>query len=152
MLERIIIADASCLIALTNIDELEVLQKVYEEITITPEVKEEYGDSLPDWIVIEEVLEKEKIALLELQLDKGESSAIALALEKENSLLLIDERKGRAIAKRMGVAITGILGVIIKAKEIGVVEKVKPFIEKLESVEFRISERLKSQILKKVKE
>ncbi|MGB0932525.1 MAG: DUF3368 domain-containing protein [Chitinophagales bacterium] len=152
MLERIIIADASCLIALTNIGELEILQKVYEEITITPEIKEEFGDLLPDWIIIEEVLEKEKIALLELQLDKGESSAIALALEKENSLLIIDERKGRVIAKKMGVAITGILGVIIKAKEIGVIEKVKPLIEKLESVEFRISEKLKNQILKKVKE
>ena len=109
MPERVIIADSSCLIALSNINELEIFQKVYEQITITPEIEDEFGERIPDWIKVEEVADKMKIAILELELDKGESSAIALAIEKENSLLVIDEKKGRNVAKKMGIKITGIL-------------------------------------------
>ncbi|MCB0476464.1 MAG: DUF3368 domain-containing protein [Flavobacteriaceae bacterium] len=89
---------------------------------------------------------------MEIELDKGESSAIALAIEKENSLLVIDEKKGRNVAKKMGIKITGILGVIIKAKEIGLIKKITPLIEKLEKVDFRISKTLKEKILRRVGE
>jgi predicted nucleic acid-binding protein len=75
-----------------------------------------------------------------------------LAIENENSLLIIDERKGRLVAKRMGLSIIGTLGVIIKAKENGIIETIKPILEKLEMVQFRISPKLKKQILDKVGE
>ncbi len=152
MSNRIIIADASCLIALSNIEELELLQAVYKEVIITPEVQAEFGNPIPKWIKIEEVADTKKTQLLELELDKGESSAIALAVENENSLLIIDERKGRLVAKRMGLLIIGTLGIIIKAKENGIIETLKPILEKLEKVRFRISPKLKKQILDKVGE
>lgn len=75
-----------------------------------------------------------------------------MAIENENSLLIIDERKGRLVAKRMGLSIIGTLGVIIKAKENGIIETIKPILEKLEMVQFRISPKLKKQILDKVGE
>ncbi len=152
MHNRIIIADSSCLIALSNIGELDLLKKVYTEISITPEIVAEFGETIPEWMNIETVSDNTKIELLELELDRGEASAIALALEQENSLLIIDEKKGRLIAKRMRITITGILGVILKAKEVGIITVVKPIIEKLESVDFRISEKLKKQILDKAGE
>ena len=152
MSNRIIIADASCLIALSNIEELELLQAVYKEVIITPEVQAEFGNPIPKWIKIEEVADTKKTQLLELELDKGESSAIALAVENENSLLIIDERKGRLVAKRMGLLIIGTQGIIIKAKENGIIERLKPILEKLEKVRFRISPKLKKQILDKVGE
>jgi len=152
MPERVIIADSSCLIALSNIGELQLLHQVYEQITITPEIEYEFGEPLPNWITVEEVTDKKKISILELELDKGESSAIALAIERENSLLVIDEKKGRRVAKKMGIKITGILGVAVKAKEIGLIEKVGPIIEKMEKVDFRISASLKEKILKRVGE
>jgi len=152
MPERIIISDTSSLIALTNIGELEILKGVYEEVVITPEIAEEYGLETPDWIRIERVNDKQKFKLLNLELDEGESSGIALALENESSLLIVDEKKGRGIAKKLGIKITGILGVMIRAKETGVVEKIKPLIDKLEKVDFRMSARLKSQILERVGE
>jgi predicted nucleic acid-binding protein len=92
------------------------------------------------------------MSVLELELDKWETSAIALAIEKENSLLIIDEKKGRKIAKQMNLKITGILGVMVKAKEIGLIEKVKPILDKLEKIEFRISSKLKEEILKRADE
>jgi len=93
MPEKVIIADTSCLIALKDIDDLQLLNLVYDKITITPEIEDEFGESLPEWIIVEEVSDKKKISLLELELDKGESSAIALAIEKDDSLLIIDEKK-----------------------------------------------------------
>ncbi len=152
MPEQIIIADTSSLIALTNIGEVEILKDVYEEVVITPEIKEEYGLEPPEWIKIEQVSDEQKLRLLNLELDQGESSGIALALEKESSLLIIDEKKGRGIAKKLGIKITGILGVMIKAKETGVIDRVKPLIEKLERVDFRMSAKLKAQILERVGE
>jgi len=152
MPEKVIIADTSCLIALKDIDDLQLLNLVYDKITITPEIEDEFGESLPEWIIVEEVSDKKKISLLELELDKGESSAIALAIEKDDSLLIIDEKKGRKVAKKMGLKITGLLGVIVKAKENGLIEKVKPIIEDLEKVEFHISKTLKEQILNRVNE
>ena len=152
MPKKIIISDTSSLIALTNIGELELLKKVYEEVVITPEIGEEYGLETPDWIRIEKIEDIQKFKLLNLELDKGESSGITLALENEASLLIIDEKKGRGIAKKLGIKITGILGVMIRAKEIGVINRIKPLIEKLEKVDFRMSERLKNQILERVGE
>ena len=152
MPKKIIISDTSSLIALTNIGELELLKKVYEEVVITPEIGEEYGLDTPDWIRIEKIEDIQKFKLLNLELDKGESSGITLALENEASLLIIDEKKGRGIAKKLGIKITGILGVMIRAKEIGAINRVKPLIEKLEKVDFRMSERLKNQILERVGE
>ena len=152
MPKRIIISDTSSLIALTNIGELEILKSVYEEVVITPEIAEEYGLEAPDWIRIESANDEQKFKLLNLELDKGESSGIALALENESSLLIIDEKKGRGIAKKLGIKIIGILGVMIKAKETGLVDQIKPLIQKLEKVDFRISAKLKTQILEKVGE
>lgn len=152
MHKRIIISDTSSLIALSNIGELELLKRVYDIVVITPEIAEEYGIETPDWISIEPVKDKQKFKLLNLELDKGEASGIALALENEDSLLIIDEKKGRGIAKKLGIKISGILGVMVKAKETGAVDRIKPLIEKLEKVDFKMSSGLKSQILERVTE
>ena len=115
-LPKIVIADSSCLISLINIGELDLLRKIYAKITITIEIKKEIGEHLPNWIEVSKVNDSQKINLLELELDRGEASAIALALESGNCLLVIDEKKGRRIAKRMGLKIIGTLGIVIQAK------------------------------------
>ena len=151
-MHNVIIADTSVLIALTNINELEILQKVYKTIAITPEVLNEFGETIPKWIKVEEVKDRKKIDILKLELDKGEASSLALAIEKNNCLLIIDERKGRKIAKRIGLNIIGLLGVLIKAKEQNIFSEIKPILEKLEKVDFRISQELKRRILKRIAE
>jgi len=75
-----------------------------------------------------------------------------LALEQVDSLLLIDERKGREVAKKIGLKIMGILGVLVRAKENRIIQIVKPLIEKLELNDFRISAKLKTQILRRTRE
>ncbi len=98
------------------------------------------------------MIDEKKTRLLNLDLDLGESGCIALALEHEKSLLIIDEKKGRNVAKKLGIKIIGIQGVIIKAKEMGVISQVSPIIDKLATNGFRMSEKLKSKLLDRVKE
>ena len=152
MHKRIIVSDTSSLIALINIGELELLKRVYDAVVITPEIAEEYGIETPDWIRIEAVKDEQKLKLLNLELDRGEASGIALAMENDDSLLIIDEKKGRGIAKKLGIKISGILGVMIRAKETGAIDRMNPLIEKLERVDFRMSASLKTQILRRVRE
>ncbi len=94
----IIISDTSCLILFHNIGELELLHKVYNTITTTPEVAREFSEKLPEWIKIERVKDKKYQEFLETQVDLGEASAIALAKEMDYPLLLLDDLKARKLA------------------------------------------------------
>lgn len=135
-----IISDTSCLIILSKVDEIKILRKLYQHIITTPEISQEYGKELPSWISIVSASDKQKQLLLETQIDKGEASAIALALEIKNSTLIIDDYKARKIAERLGITYTGTIGVIIKAKLRGIIPSVKPILNKIYQTDFRLSE------------
>ena len=147
MNREVVIADASCLIVLQNIDDLSLLQTLFGEVSITGEVKAEFGSELPEWIKVKEVTNKIQQNALNLILDAGEASAISLALETANSLLIIDEKKGRRIAQEIGVNIVGTLGIILMAKKKGLINSVESLLLKLEIADFRISDKLKAKIL-----
>jgi predicted nucleic acid-binding protein len=147
-----IISDTSCLIILTNIGELDLLEKVYGEIITTQEVADEFGNSLPLWIKIQSPTNLIIQQTLELQLDKGESSAIALALEIPNSTLILDDNKARKAAIKLGLTITGTLGVIIKSKLTGTIPKIQPILIKLQNTDFRLSNELLNEALKQADE
>lgn len=149
---KIIISDTSCLIILSKIGELDLLQKIYGEVITTSEIALEYGDILPVWIKINDVEDKSKQELLELQLDKGESSAIALAMENLDSVIILDDYKARKIADHLGLLYTGTLGVIIKAKLQGIIPSIKPLLFKIKQTNFRLTEELELIALKEAKE
>jgi len=148
-MDRIIISDTSCLIALQKIDLLDVLQKLYGEIIITEEVKNEYGTSLPEWIITTKVKNIDKQLDLESKLDKGEASAIALALEIENSTLIIDEIKGRKIAQSLQLKIIGTIGILVLANKRGILNDILGPILKLVNSGFRMSDKLINSIIGK---
>ena len=137
---------------MTNIGELELLQKVYGQIVTTPEIVAEFGEPLPEWVEIAEVKDKYRQRILELQIDKGESSAIALALETSDSVVILDDYKARKIAERLGVTLTGTIGVIIKAKLNGTISSIKPILEKIKQTDFRLSGEIETQALKEADE
>lgn len=128
---KTIISDTSCFIILTNIGELDLLHKVYGQITTTPDIADEYGEELPEWVEIVAVTDKFRQQILEMQIDRGESSAIALALETPNSTIILDDNKARKIAEKLGITFTGTIGVIIKAKLTGIIPSVKPILKKI---------------------
>ena len=147
-MHKTIISDTSCFIILSKIEELDLLQKLYGQIITTPDIAEEFGEKLPDWVSIENVTDKYRQRILEMQIDKGESSAIALALEIPNSTLILDDIKARKIAMNLGLSFTGTIGIIIKAKLSGIIPSIKPFLEKIKETNFRISTEIELQALK----
>ncbi|MEL7678649.1 DUF3368 domain-containing protein [Elizabethkingia meningoseptica] len=151
-MHRVIISDTSCLIILSKIGELDLLKKVYKNIVTTTDIASEFGEKLPEWIGILKVTDLRKQQILELQLDKGESSAIALAIEIPNSTVVLDDFKARRIATQLGINFTGTIGIIVKAKLNGVIPSIKPFLEKIEKTNFRISNELKTIALKEANE
>lgn len=145
---KVVISDTSTLILFHKIDELNLLQKVYGELITTPEIAEEYGEKLPDWVKIQTVSDKKYQTFLETQVDYGEASAIALAMEYDDVLLLLDDLKARKLATRLKFKITGSLGVIHKAKQMSIIEKVRPLIEKLLLSDFRVADTIIEEILR----
>ena len=95
MPDRVVIADTSCLISLTRIDQLELLNSLYKEVSITKEIALEFGEPLPHWVKVVAVKDAHYLKLLQNQLDLGEASALALALELGDVLLILDDLKGR---------------------------------------------------------
>lgn len=90
---------------------------------------------------------------LQLDLDKGEAEAIALAVESEAGLLLMDERRGRRAASRLGIPVVGVLGILVKAKETMLLPAVKPVLDDLRSkAGFRVSRQLYERVLQEVGE
>lgn len=146
-MEKIIVSDTTCLIVLSKIGILDLLQTLFSTVTITPEIQKEYGQPLPNWIVVESAVNNHELAILRLMLDEGEASAIALCLEKSHSLLIIDERKGRKIAKDLQIKTIGTLGILLEAKQQGHVTNLRPLIDALQQTDFRISKDLLNAIL-----
>jgi len=136
--DKVIISDTTCLIGLSNIGQLNILQEMYGSIVITPEVAEEYGVSLPEWINVQVVSDTQKIKAFHKFIGLGESSAIALAMETRNSLLIVDDRRARQFALSMGLEITGTLGLLIQAYEKNIIQDIDSVVARLREVDFRL--------------
>jgi predicted nucleic acid-binding protein len=151
-MQKVIISDTSCLILLDKIGELRLLNILFGQIIITQEIANEFKKELPGWIIIEEPTNKTYQKILEASLDKGEASAIALAIEQTDCLLIIDDYKGRKYAEQLGIRITGTLGIIIDAKLSGHIESIKPILDKIKKTDFRLTTELEKKILEKSSE
>ncbi len=149
---EIIISDTSCLILLSKIDELELLKGLADNIFITETILQEYGKALPAWIKVKLPSDNCYQKILEMDLDPGEASAIALSLETENSILIIDDLKGRKVAERLKLKYSGTFGLILKAKQLGIVSAVNPIINKIRKTNFRFSENLLEKVLEEAGE
>jgi len=122
MNRSVVIADPSCLIALDNIGEIDLLAKLFNKVFITPEVSSEFGKPLPEWLELKRnSAASSQNARLSI-LDPGEASSIALALDSTNPLLIIDERKGRRVAEEFGIEIIGTVGIMLTAHAAGFIE------------------------------
>jgi predicted nucleic acid-binding protein len=142
MHKTIIIADASCLIALTNINALWILERVYQRVYITQTILSEYELPIPDFIEIKEVNDLNLLRVLNSYLDPGEASALALGIENPESILILDDLKGRKEAQKLKLRFTGTLGVIIRAKKESHITDVLFYINLLRESGFRISEKI----------
>lgn len=156
----IVVSDASPLMNLAAIDLLDILPPLFSSVLIPPTVYEEIvviGAGKPgaaevqsaDWIQVQSCEDVSLVQRLQEELDPGEAEAIALAYELNADVLLIDESAGRSIARSYHLSIVGLLGILLSAKEKGLIEHVKNPIERLENeAQFYISQSLKEEVLR----
>ncbi|MFW5872716.1 MAG: DUF3368 domain-containing protein [bacterium] len=145
----IIVSDTSCLILLNKINNIDILGLLFGQLTITSIIAEEFDSELPEFIKIKNPKNKNYQRILESFLDPGEASAIALAVEQDNCLLIMDDQKGRKQARALGINITGTLGILIVAKEKGILKSVSEVLSKIRETDFRISDKLIKDTLKR---
>jgi hypothetical protein len=162
----IVVSDTSAITNLAAIQHLQLLPQLYNQVIVPEAVYRELVDIEPPvpgtievqttpWLEVKQVFNRVIVNRLqsEVRLDPGESEAIALSLELKAALLLIDERRGRAEADRLGIKITGLLGILIEAKRKHLIVAVKPLMDSLIATsEFRISPALYNRVLTLVDE
>jgi len=147
-----VICNSSCLIALDNIEMRSLLNSMYGRIFITEEVHAEFGKDVESWIEITHVTDRTKLAVLHTTVDLGEASTIAFSLETPNSLMILDDLKAGKLATLLHLKFTGLLGILVKAKQQGIISSVRDVLEKLQSVNFRISTAMEREILRLAQE
>lgn len=142
------ICNTSPLIALDNIGLLALLEGVYGRLLVAEEVRDEFGATLPGWIDVVPVKNRDLIRALQLSIDLGESATLALAMERPGARVILDDLKGRKVAQRLGVPYTGLVGVAIKGKRMGVIESVGSVLTRLEQAGFRLSIAMEQEALR----
>ena len=142
-----VIPDTSCLILLRKIGALNLLDQLFDEVLITETVLWEFNEPVSIPYKLAKIENKDFFKLVSLQLDPGEASVICMASDQQDYLMVLDDLKGRKVANALGLNFTGTLGVLVKAKRNGLIEKLEPYVERLLQVGIRIS----SQVLNEVK-
>lgn len=153
----IVVSDTSPITNLAAIGQLDLLRQLYQQVIIPEAVFQELmtqGGQHPGaivqqlaWVEMRAVVNRNVVKALRAELDEGEAEAITLAQELAANVLLMDERLGRAAAARFGLKVVGILGVLIEAKRQGLIHEVKPLVEALMELGFRIGPNLYQQVL-----
>jgi predicted nucleic acid-binding protein len=146
--EQAIIIDTSSLIALSKLKLMHILKDLYAEVIVPESVYYEFAQDLPPWIHMTSSQNTSLVLVLREKLGYGESEVIALGVEKKDFILVLDDRKARQTARRLGLKITGLLGILVKAKKRKKIASIKPLLELLDCENFRISQELKDEILK----
>ena len=146
----IVVSDTTPIISLMKAGKLELLHKLFGVVYIPEAVYQELTDNEAFSEEVSMVQECEFLYVEEVDhgtsvtIDAGESEAIILADEKHSDVLLMDEHKGRQVAKKMGITITGTIGILIHAFDEGMLtrEDVEGCIERLKESGIRLGENL----------
>jgi predicted nucleic acid-binding protein len=132
---------------LAKIEALELIFRLYSRVLIPPavwrEVVEE-SDGRPGavemeravaagWMVKQAAKNEILVIALRQTLDDGEAEAIALATELHPESLLLDDKLARQMARRLGASVTGTLGVLLRAKQVGLILELRPLVTRLQS-------------------
>lgn len=161
----IVISNSSPLIALSLISQLNLLEELFGEIFIPPEIYQEIvirgkgkvGEKEvkgANWVKVIEIKERKAVRVLQddFGLSKGENEVIALAKENLADLVLLDEEPARKVAERMGLKVMGTVGLLLVAKKNKLIPKVKNYLDIIKKKGFRVSNKIYKESLEKAGE
>ncbi len=154
----IVVTDTSSVSNFAAIGKLELLQQLYGSVIIPTAVYQELlnsGETDPavlaiqtvNWIETRSVANITLLQTLQNNLDIGEAEAITLAVELNADRLIVDERRGRNEAIKLGLQVTGILGILLAAKQQGLIPLIQPLLDDLIANGFWIREQLYAELL-----
>jgi predicted nucleic acid-binding protein len=149
MSEPIVVANSSPFIALERIGQLHLLPALVPSLWIPPAVRQEVfgAKPLPEWVKEVPVQQPLGPQMVSTRLGAGEREAIALALEMEATELIIDDLSARRLAISLSLPVIGTLGILLRAKRLGLISIVRPLLEALQDHGFHISGRVLDGIL-----
>ena len=156
-----VVSNSSPLIHLAKIKKLDLLKEIFGKIFIPKAVydecvvesfKEANEIKKSEWIIVKKIKNEDLKKALSIYLDDGEAEAITLAIEEKADLILLDDYDAREVARKYGLNITVVIGILLKAKYMKKIRRVKPYLENLRETGFWMNDDLFLKILKELKE
>ncbi len=156
----IVVSNTSPITNLAAIGQFDLLHLLFREIILPEAVIEELSTSGVEWpgfdevkqatwVMTQVVTDRRLVDALRLDLDKGEAETVALALELDADLVLLDEKAGRLAAQHFGLRVMGVVGILLRAKQLKYVDKIQPLLDGLRrTAGFFLDEALYQHALK----
>jgi predicted nucleic acid-binding protein len=144
------VVDATCLIGLERVGRLDLLPALLEPVLVASKVVAEFGRK-ELWMTVEEPQDAALVNALELLMDAGEAASIALAVQRKCRVIL-DDLKVRKVAAHMGLSVTGTVGLLVKARQEGVITSLREMLDDLDANGFHIGMPLRMEALRLVGE
>lgn len=152
MHEGVLIADSGPLLGLAQVDCVGHLQHMYAAVLVPQAVADEIAGQgvfrrAADLFVRESWIHVCNVAvnqptLMPVFLGRGEVEVIQLGVEQPGSLLLIDDYRARRTAEALGLKCSGAAGVLVRAKKMGIIQHVRPLLERMRKSGYYISENI----------
>lgn len=153
-----VIVNTTPLVLLGNVGKLDLFKSLYKQIIIPHAVYEEVIKvddqasqivrSRPEWLLIENAPSLENQPLFKAKLHAGEIEVISLALNQQNTIVVLDDKAARQTAKYLGLTVTGTLGLLLRAKERGYIPEIKPIINEFNRNGFRVNSSIIDEVLR----
>lgn len=143
---------------LHQIDQLRILPALAGKIIVPSAVVGELaagriaGVDLPDlsqldWIIVQNPAGQSALPLI-ADLGAGESEVLMLALETPGATVILDDRLARRVAESLNIRMTGTLGLLLDAKQGGLISQVRPLLDQLQTLRFRLAPATYQAVLK----
>jgi len=153
----IVVSDTTPLVGLASIGRLDILRELFDEVYIPQAVHDEATSARKDieaaiWMHVVQVRDRLAVNILLDEMDLGEVETIILAGEMNADWVLMDEKKGRRKLSQLNIPKIGTIGVLLKARQLGLIQNLKHEIENLQKMGFSISQMVVDDVLKTVGE
>ena len=157
-----VIVNSTPLIVLCKIGHLDLLKKLYHEIFIPSAVYHEVTaledsacmqiKTAGEWVHVEQICAHTDKKMYKAKLHDGEVEVMILAQEQQADLVIIDDNAAKKTAKYLGLSVTGTLGILLKAKKLGILKKLHPLLLEMKQNGFYIDSALEAIVLEQAGE